>query len=84
MIGPAATGKALTLDGWFLTGDMAEKDSEGFIYIRDRSECDVVMLVLECTEQHAPVKDMIIRGGENIVSGYRPSIFSRTLLTDCV
>lgn len=35
-------------DGWYRTGDIAEVDADGFLFIRDR------------------IKDMLIRGGENI------------------
>ena len=37
-------------DGWLRTGDIAEIDEAGYVYIRDR------------------VKDMVLRGGENIYS----------------
>ena len=39
-------------NGWFLTGDIAYLDSEGFLFVVDR------------------VKDLIIRGGENIGCGH--------------
>ena len=46
---PEATAEALR-GGWLRTGDIAEIDEEGYVYIRDR------------------LKDMILRGGENIYS----------------
>jgi acyl-CoA synthetase (AMP-forming)/AMP-acid ligase II len=33
-----ATRRALDSDGWFDTGDIANVDAEGFVYIRDRRE----------------------------------------------
>ncbi|EKM59179.1 uncharacterized protein PHACADRAFT_136523 [Phanerochaete carnosa HHB-10118-sp] len=49
----AATAKTITEDGWIRTGDLGRVDDEGFLYVHDRSTL---------------VKDMIIRGGENIAS----------------
>ena len=46
---PEATAEAIR-DGWLRTGDIAEIDEGGYVYIRDR------------------VKDMVLRGGENIYS----------------
>ena len=61
---PEATGAAIDRDGWLDTGDIAEVDEEGFVYIRDRRGFlfqDRVWLYAYC-----PVKDIIIRGGENV------------------
>ena len=46
---PEATAETIR-DGWLRTGDIAEIDEAGYVYIRDR------------------VKDMVLRGGENIYS----------------
>ncbi|ETW75460.1 expressed putative fatty acid biosynthesis enzyme [Heterobasidion irregulare TC 32-1] len=39
---PSATNKAITSDGWFMTGDLAVQDDDGFVYIRDRAK-DVII-----------------------------------------
>ncbi len=39
---PDATAEILTDDGWLLTGDMARRDDEGFIYLVDRKK-DVII-----------------------------------------
>lgn len=39
---PAATREVLTEEGWLYTGDMAKRDSEGFIYLVDRKK-DVII-----------------------------------------
>ena len=45
---PAATAAAIDEDGWLHTGDLSQRDEEGYFKITGR------------------IKDMIIRGGENI------------------
>ncbi|KAG6837737.1 hypothetical protein H0H93_003539 [Arthromyces matolae] len=49
------TKKVITPDGWLKTGDLGLLDEEGFLYIKDR-----------CKD--FSLKDIIIRGGENIDS----------------
>ncbi len=39
---PEATEEILTKDGWLLTGDMAKRDEDGFIYLVDRKK-DVII-----------------------------------------
>lgn len=60
-----ATNKVITTDGWFKTGDLGYLDEENFLFIKDRRE------LFEPLHEHntyaSTVKDVIIRGGENIV-----------------
>ncbi|KAF8900517.1 long-chain-fatty-acid-CoA ligase [Mucidula mucida] len=51
---PEATSEIITLDGWLRSGDMGYQDKEGFLHLKDRSK--------------PAVKDIIIRGGENVAS----------------
>ena len=38
---PKATKEAITRDGWFKSGDLATRDEEGFVYIKDRGNCNI-------------------------------------------
>jgi len=62
----AETDKVLTKDGWLKSGDLGYLDQEGFLYVRGRSKVFPVRL-LQLLKLRS-VKDIIIRGGENIVS----------------
>ena len=35
---PKATDETVTRDGWFKSGDLANIDEEGFVYIKDRGK----------------------------------------------
>ena len=68
-----ATAKAITRDGWFKSGDLAYIDADGFLYIRDRSMSlpfDSFIFISTYGTHYfkLEVKDIIIRGGENIHS----------------
>ena len=67
---PAATAEILTDDGWLLTGDMARRDEEGFIYLVDRKK-DVIITggenlypvqIEDFLRAHDKIKDVAVIG----------------------
>jgi acyl-CoA synthetase (AMP-forming)/AMP-acid ligase II len=60
----AATSKVIDTEGWLDTGDVGCVDQEGFLYIKDR--CMSLAALLDFSADLKSVKDIIIRGGENV------------------
>lgn len=59
---PDATRRAVDPEGWLDTGDIASVDADGFVYIKDRR----MLLTNTMNSADDSVKDIIIRGGENV------------------
>ena len=67
---PGATREVLDDQGWLYTGDMAEKDADGFIYLVDRKK-DVIITggenlypvqIEDYLRQHDAIKDVAVIG----------------------
>ncbi len=67
---PKATAETLDADGWLYTGDMAERDEEGFIYLVDRKK-DVIISggenlypvqIEDFLRAHPAIKDVAVIG----------------------
>ncbi|MCR5041237.1 MAG: acyl--CoA ligase [Clostridia bacterium] len=67
---PAATKEVLDSEGWLYTGDMAERDADGFIYLVDRKK-DVIISggeniypvqIEDFLRAHTKIKDVAVIG----------------------
>lgn len=80
---PEATAATLTDDGWLKTGDLAQVDDQGFVYIRDRlkelikvkgfqvAPAEVEAALLTCPM----VRDAAVRGAPDDEAGEVPVAF---------
>lgn len=67
---PEATAEVLSPDGWLFTGDMAQEDADGFIYLVDRKK-DVIISggenlypvqIEDFLRKHDAIKDVAVIG----------------------
>lgn len=80
---PEATAATLTTDGWLMTGDLAEVDAEGWVFIRDRLKelikvkgFQVAPAEVEAALLTSPmVKDAAVRGVPDDEAGEVPVAF---------
>ncbi|KAJ7064327.1 hypothetical protein C8F01DRAFT_1131002, partial [Mycena amicta] len=72
----AATDKVLTRDGWLMTGDVGMQDTEGFVYVRDRSKSTCALI--HALSHRFQVKDIIIRELVAAVVVVKPGAHSLT------
>lgn len=80
---PEATAEVLTKDGWLKTGDLAEVDADGWVFIRDRlkelikvSGFQVAPAEVEAALLTSPmVKDAAVRGVPDDEKGEVPVAF---------
>lgn len=80
---PEATAETLTADGWLKTGDLAEIDADGYVFIRDRlkelikvkgfqvAPAEVEAVLLTCPM----VKDAAVKGVPDDEAGEVPVAF---------
>ncbi|WP_035727257.1 acyl-CoA synthetase [Eisenibacter elegans] len=91
---PEATAASFTPDGWFQTGDIAERDAEGYYRILGRKSTDIIksggykisaLEIEEVLRQHPLIADCAVVGlpdvamGERIAVAYVPRSVADTL-----